>query len=64
MSKNEIDILLRLGIQYLNPKYAEGQEKAQQEQEEQVMAQAIAALAKQDQDVLKIWRIIKKKRTK
>lgn len=65
MGKTEVDILLRLGIQYLNPNYEEGQAggtKAQREQEEGVMAQAVAALAKQDQDVLKIWRIIKKKR--
>jgi hypothetical protein len=63
MSKNEIDVTLRLGVQYLNPKYNDkqpGGHEGQTDKEEGVFAQAIAALAEKDQDVLKIWKIVKK----
>jgi hypothetical protein len=63
--KNEIESLLRIGIQFLNPKYDEkapGGLVAQKEQEEGVLGAVVAALAKRDQDVVPMWKTIKKKR--
>jgi hypothetical protein len=65
MTKAEISILLGVGQQYLNPQYDEkapGGVEAQIAQEEKVIGQLVAALAKKDQDVLPLWKIIKKKR--
>jgi hypothetical protein len=63
MGKAEVDTTVRLAHQYLNPNYrpgAEGGIEAQQAQEEGIFSQVIAMLAKKDQDVLKIWRIVQK----
>lgn len=63
MGANEVDIVCRLAHQYLNPQYrftTPEELKAQMLQEEGVFAQAIAVLAQKDQEVLKIWKIVKK----
>lgn len=63
MSKHEIQSVLDLGRQYLNPQYnVEGDIEAQRESEEGNFNLVIKALAREDQDVLKIWKVIQKKK--
>jgi hypothetical protein len=61
--KKEVLIILDLAKQYLNPTYdihAGGGIKQQKEHEEATFTQVVAEVAKRDQNVLKIWNVVKK----
>lgn len=63
MPRKEIETILDIAKQYLNGSYnihGAGGLPAQKEQEEKVFEQVVAVVAKKDQNVLKIWNIVKK----
>jgi hypothetical protein len=63
--KHEIEVTLDLAKQYLKPTYDTTQPiEPQKAKEEGVFSQVIAELAKKDQDVLKIWNVVKKVKRK
>lgn len=67
MPKKEIEITLALAKQYLNPHY-NTQDKSgipgQVAQEEGNFKAIVAVLAKKDQNVLKIWKVVEETRRK